>query len=160
MAGQHPHRNQIDLIEWAGPPLVEARALSGRYRYDRVQHTLKVDGVDLAQGHYSLDATLQALAPMALQAQLDGQVRTDTPGSDQPLELSAHAEVNGTLATEAARLQVLAQLRPPEMNATNAMGEQNLAQAVTEAVTGKTAAKAPAKPAAANSSKVLTFCQF
>ena len=143
---------QIDLIEWAGPPLVEARALSGRYRYDRVQHTLKVDGVDLAQGHYSLDATLQALAPMALQAQLDGQVRTDTPGSDQPLELSAHAEVNGTLATEAARLQVLAQLRPPEMNATNAMGEQNLAQAVTEAVTGKTAAKAPAKPAAANSS--------
>lgn len=141
---------QIDLIEWAGPPPVEARALSGRYRYDRVQHSLKVDGVDLAQGHYRLDATLQALAPMALQAQLDGQVRTDTPGSDQPLELSAHATVNGTLATEAARLQVLAQLRPPGTdtgNATDAMGEPGRAQAGAAAGTGKAMPTAPSKRA-------------
>ena len=146
---------QIDLIEWAGPPPVEARALSGRYRYDRVQHTLKVDGVDLAQGHYRLDATLQALAPMALQAQLDGQVRTETPGSDRPLELSAHATVNGTLATEAARLQVLAQLRPPGTDmgtgkagdAGDAMGEQGRAQALAKAMAGKIAARTPAKPA-------------
>ena len=92
---------------------MQARALSGRYRYDRAEHTLTVDGVDLAQGHYRLDATLQGLAPMALQATLDGQVHTATPGSEQPLELAAHATVNGTLATAAARLQVLAQLRPP-----------------------------------------------
>ena len=137
---------QIDLIEWAGPPLVEARALSGRYRYDRVQHSLKVDGVDLAQGHYSLDATLQALAPMALQAQLDGQVRTDTPGSEQPLALSARATVNGTLATEAARLKVLAQLRPPGANVTDALG---VAEAVADkAVPDKAITKTPAKPAA------------
>ena len=103
----------IDAIEWVGPPLVEARGLSGRYQYDRVQHRLQLDGVDLAQGHYRLAATLQAQAPMALQATLDGQVRTVTPGSEQPLELSAHASISGTLATEAARLQVLAQLRPP-----------------------------------------------
>lgn len=153
---------QIDLIEWAGPPPVEARALSGRYRYDRVQHSLKVDGVDLAQGHYRLDATLQALAPMALQAQLDGQVRTETPGSDQPLELSAHATVNGTLATEAARLQVLAQLRPPGTDtgtvigngtgtgtANGALGEQGRAQAVAEAVAGQAAARTSAKTAKA-----------
>ncbi len=139
---------QIDLIEWVGPPLVEARALSGRYRYDRVQHSLKVDGVDLAQGHYSLDATLQALAPMALQAQLDGQVRTETPGSDQLLELSAHATVKGTLATEAARLQVLAQLRPPGASATDAMGGQDRAQSVAEAVADKTATQTPVRPAA------------
>ncbi len=143
---------QIDLIEWAGPPLVEARALSGRYRYDRVQHSLKVDGVDLAQGHYSLDATLQALAPMALQARLDGQVRTETPGSDQPLELSAHATVSGTLATEAARLQVLAQLRPPTASATDAIDGQH-AQDITQTVAGaaaKAAAQPPAKAASAN----------
>lgn len=141
---------QIDLIEWVGPPPVEARALSGRYRYDRVQHSLKVDGVDLAQGHYRLDATLQALAPMALQAQLDGQVRTDTPGSDQPLDLLAHATVNGTLATEAARLQVLAQLRPPGTdtgNATDAMGEPGRAQAGAAAGTGKAMPTAPSKRA-------------
>ncbi len=151
---------QIDLIEWAGPPPAEARALSGRYRYDRVQHSLKVDGVDLAQGHYRLDATLQALAPMALQAQLDGQVRTETPGSDQPLELLAHATVNGTLATEAARLQVLAQLRPPGTDtgtvigngtgtANGAPGEQRRAQAVAEAVAGQAAARTSAKTAKA-----------
>ena len=111
----------VDRIEWAGSAPVAALALSGRYQYDRVQHTLKIDGVDLAQGHYSLEATLQAAAPMALQATLDGQVRTATPGSEQPLELSAHASINGTLATEAARLKVLAQLRPPTAEATNTM---------------------------------------
>ena len=140
----------IDLIEWAGPPPVEAQALKGRYQYDHVQHTLKVDGVDLAQGHYSLDATLEALAPMALQATLQGQVRTATPGSDQPLELSAHATVKGTLATEAARLQVLAQLRPPGANAADALGEQTPAQAMPEAVGNKATAKKPVKPAASN----------
>ena len=104
----------VERIEWAGPPPVEVLALSGRYHYDRVQHHLKIDGVDLAQGHYALDATLQAAAPMALQATLQGQVRTATPGNEQqPLELSAHAHISGTVATEAARLQVLAQLRPP-----------------------------------------------
>lgn len=111
----------VERIEWAGPPPVEALALSGRYQYDRVQHRLKIDGVDLAQGHYSLEATLQGAAPMALQATLDGQVSTVTPGSEQPLELSAHASVSGTLATEAARLQVLAQLRPPTADAANTM---------------------------------------
>ena len=111
----------VDVIEWAGPPVVEARALTGRYQYDRVQHRLKIDGVDLAQGHYRLDATLQAAAPMALQASLDGEVSTITPGSGQPLELTAHATVSGTLATEAARLQLLAQLRPPTAEATNTM---------------------------------------
>ncbi len=137
---------QIDLIEWAGPPPVEARALQGRYQYDRVQHRLTVDGVDLAQGHYSLDATLQALAPMALQATLQGQVRTETPGSDQPLVLSAHAEVKGSLATEAARLQVLAQLRPPEANATEATEAQS-ARGVAQAAAGL-ADKAAVKPPA------------
>ena len=112
----------VDRIEWAGPPPVEALALSGRYQYDRVQHSLKIDGVDLAQGHYSLEATLQAAAPMALQATLEGQVRTATPGNEQqPLELSAHASISGTLATEAARLKVLAQLRPPTAEAVNTM---------------------------------------
>lgn len=139
---------EVDLIEWAGPPPVEARALKGRYQYDRMQHTLKVGGVDLAQGHYSLDATLQALAPMALQATLQGQVRTDTPGSDQPLVLSAHAEVKGTLATEAARLQVVAQLRPPEADATDPLGKPNPDQAMPKAVVTKVATQTPVKPAA------------
>lgn len=109
----------VDRIEWAGPAPVEALALSGRYQYDRVQHRLTINGVDLAQGHYSLEATLQGAAPMALQATLDGQVSTVTPGSEQALELAAHATFSGTLATEAARLKVLAQLRPPTAEAAN-----------------------------------------
>ncbi|WP_027995374.1 translocation/assembly module TamB domain-containing protein [Simplicispira psychrophila] len=134
---------QIDLIEWVGPPVVEARALKGHYQYDRVQHTLAVDGVDLAQGHYSANATLQAQAPMALQATLEGQVRTVTPGNDQPLLLSAHATVNGTLATEAARLQVLAQLRPPTTDAADKT-------AAEKDIQDKAATKPPTKAAAAH----------
>ncbi|MDD2712611.1 MAG: translocation/assembly module TamB domain-containing protein [Simplicispira sp.] len=130
---------QIDLLEWAGPPVVQAHALAGRYRYDRVQHQLTIDGVDLAQGHYSAQATVQALAPMAVQATLQGQVHTVTPGSDQPLQLSAHATVDGTLATAAARLQVLAQLRPPAADAAMATAPAPTATAPDPSATEKRA---------------------
>ena len=103
---------EVDLVEWAGPAPVQARALSGNYRYDRIQHHLDIHGVDWAEGHYSAQATLQAQAPMALQATLEGQVRATTPGTAQPLHLSAHATLSGTLATAAAQLQLQAQVRP------------------------------------------------
>lgn len=103
---------KIDQLEWVGPPAVQAQALAGRYHYDGTQHHLDINSVDLAQGHYSATATLDGRAPMALQARLDGQVSTTAPGSALPLEMSAHASVQGTLATAAARLQMQAQLRP------------------------------------------------
>ena len=103
---------QIGLLHWHGAPAVQAQALAGRYRYDRTQHQLEISGVDLAQGHYRVQATLQARAPMQLEATIDGKVLTTPPGSTQPLALSAHATLQGTLAGAAAQLQLAAQLRP------------------------------------------------
>ncbi|WP_169168627.1 translocation/assembly module TamB domain-containing protein [Acidovorax sp. SRB_24] len=141
---------KIDLLEWAGPPAVQAHALAGRYRYDRVQHALTIDGVDLAQGHYSVEATVQARAPMAVKATVEGQVQTATPGSDQPLKLAAHATVNGSLATAAARLQVAAQLRPSAAGAAAAPAPVPPAPEKRPPTTARNtrtaAAKAPAIP--------------
>ena len=103
---------QIGLLQWHGTPAVQAQALAGRYRHDRTQHQLEISGVDLAQGHYRAQATLKASAPMQLEATIDGTVHTTPPGSTQPLALTAHATLQGTLASAAAQLQLQAQLRP------------------------------------------------
>ena len=103
---------QIALLHWHGAPAVQAQALAGRYHFDHTQHQLEISGVDLAQGHYRAQATLQAQAPMAVEATIDGEVHTTPPGSTQPLALSAHATLQGTLAGAAAQLQLHAQLRP------------------------------------------------
>ena len=101
---------QIGLLQWHGA--TAAQALAGRYRHDRTQHQLEISGVELAQGHYRAQATLQAHAPMQLEATIDGEVHTTPPGSNQPLALSAHATLQGPLAGAAAQLQLAAQLRP------------------------------------------------
>ncbi len=105
---------RVDEIEWAGPPPVLAHALEGTYRFDGDQHRLTVANVELAQGVYSAHATLQAHAPMALEATVDGTVHTAVPGSENgsEIELGARATVQGTLATAAAQLVAQAQVSP------------------------------------------------
>jgi len=111
---------QIDQLTWNSASAVQATGLGGRYRYAGTEHQLDITGIDLAQGHYSGQARLQAEAPMALQATADGRARATLPGAAQPQEWTAHATVQGTLATAAARLQLEAQLRPLEPGATDA----------------------------------------
>lgn len=98
-----------DRIDWAGSTV--AQQLEGTYRYDGEQHRLAVDQVTLAQGRYALLATLQAQAPMALTATLNGTLRTPVPGSAQPLQALAQASAQGTLAGAGAQIQLTAQLR-------------------------------------------------
>lgn len=105
---------RVDELRWAGPPPLQATGLAGRYRYDGTQHHLTVDAVDLAEGHYSAQVQLQGAAPMALQATLEGRITTPVPGSPHPLSVTAHAGIEGTLAGEAALLDVQAQLQPTE----------------------------------------------
>ncbi|WP_225781308.1 translocation/assembly module TamB domain-containing protein [Xenophilus sp. Marseille-Q4582] len=104
---------KIDTIEWAGPPAVEVRALAGRYRYEGQAHQLKIDGVDVADGHYSADLKLQGPAPMALNLALQGRVQAALQ-EDRKLELNAQARAEGTLAGPEARLAVEATLQPAE----------------------------------------------
>lgn len=103
---------RVDQIDWAGPPAVQVLGLAGDYRFDGSEHRLNLANVDLAQGRYSASATLQAHAPMALQATVDGTLRTQVPGGGAALQAAAHATLEGTLATAAAQLQVQARIRP------------------------------------------------
>ena len=103
---------RVDRLDWAGTPAVQALGLAGDYRFDGQQHRLNIERVELAQGRYSARATLDAQAPMALEITVNGTVRTQVPGSAAPLQIGAHATLQGTLATAAAQLTLQARLRP------------------------------------------------
>lgn len=101
----------FERITWAATSPITIAGLAGNYRYDGKQHQLDVQQLSLAQGRYTLQAQLQAQAPMALTASLTGSVQTPVPGSTTQLQAQAKAQVQGTLATAAARLNVTAKLR-------------------------------------------------
>ena len=120
--------------------------LAGKYQYNGAQHQLVVDNVELAEGRYSARVALDADAPMALAATLDGTVRTPSPGGGAPVEATAHASVQGTLATAAARLGLKAQVRATAQTATGAPAP---APARSAASTPRTAARSRAAPESA-----------
>jgi translocation and assembly module TamB len=103
---------KVDQIDWAGPPAVQVLGLAGDYRFDGQSHRLNVASVEVAQGRYTAQATVQAHAPLGLQARVDGTVQASVPGGGAPQQVDAHATLEGTLATAAAQLQLKAQLRP------------------------------------------------
>ena len=103
---------RIDRLQWAGIAAVQALGLVGDYRFDGRQHHLTIGNVALAQGRYTVRATLDAQAPMALDAMVDGSVHQAVPGSSASVQVQAHATLKGTLSTAAAQLQLDARLRP------------------------------------------------
>jgi len=102
----------IDALSWAGPGALQATGLSGRYQFDGTRHGLKLEGAQLAAGHYQAQASLLASAPLALDVQVQGDVQAPIPGNTQPLPLTATASVRGNLAGPNALLEVQAVLRP------------------------------------------------
>lgn len=149
---------KVDSLEWAGSPeqqislagkpAVQAQNLAGDYRYDGTEHHLKIDNVELAQGRYSAKVKLQALAPMTIDATLDGTVHTTPPGGGNPLQVAAHATVQGTLATAAAQLQAAAQLKPVVVAAVAEPAAPAASAAATPArKVAPASAKAPSAPA-------------
>jgi translocation and assembly module TamB len=111
---------RVDTVRWAGPPVVEVKNLAGRYGYAQRQHALTIDGVDVADGHYSARIGLQGDAPMAIDATLEGKVRAPL-AEDRTIEVQAQASVKGTLAGSAARLAIAAELQPTEQDEKNPM---------------------------------------
>ncbi|TAJ62057.1 translocation/assembly module TamB domain-containing protein [Variovorax sp.] len=107
---------RIDDLRWAGPPALQAQRLAGHYRYTGGEHKLDVEGVDIAEGHYSARVKLQGAAPMAIEATLDGRVKAPLP-EERSLEVLAKAGIQGTLAGADARLNVQAELAPAEPDA-------------------------------------------
>ena len=103
---------QVDRLTLAGALGFEATGLQGHYRYNGLAHTLDMSAFEVAQGRYTLQAKLQAAAPMALTARLQGQVHTPDTARLGPMVLDAQATVEGSLAGPDARLNVQAQLQP------------------------------------------------
>lgn len=147
---------KVDSLEWAGSPeqqislagkpAVQAQNLAGDYRYDGTEHHLKIDNVELAQGRYSARVKLQAQAPMAIDATVDGTVQTTPPGGGNPLQVGAHATLQGTLATAAAQLEATAQLKPVAVPAAQPAASAASTPARKGAPAGATARATPAEP--------------
>ncbi|QCB48279.1 translocation/assembly module TamB domain-containing protein [Hydrogenophaga sp. PAMC20947] len=87
-----------------GPALLPADGIASL----ATTHQLRLDSLQLADGHYKAQLNLDGQAPMALSLDLQGDVTTQIP--DGPLvALTAQAKARGTLAGPDATLEVTAQ---------------------------------------------------
>lgn len=111
---------RVDQIDWSGSPGVQLLGLAGDYRFDGEAHRLNIASLEVAQGSYTVQATLQAQAPMALQARVDGTVHAKVPAGGTPQKVDAQATLDGTLATTAAQLLLKARLIPADAPAAGA----------------------------------------
>jgi len=102
---------RVQQLVWAGARPLELSGLAAHYRYDGSQHHLDIATLDFAQGRYALQATLQAHAPLALQARVQGRVEATVPGTGQARPWEAEAQAQGTLAGAGAQVAVQARVR-------------------------------------------------
>jgi len=106
---------RIERVVWEGPPETVITELYGHYRYTGSQHELEVSSLRYAGGFYEAETRLQATSPMQLDATLKGTIQTPLPNQPEKLlDIVATAAIKGTLATEAASLNIAAQARTPE----------------------------------------------
>lgn len=108
---------EIEQLVWNGAPRAEIQQLQGNYRYDGKDHHLDVTRLDWADGSYRAKLQLQGDAPMQLQATLSGHLEAPLPGQERRQALDAEVKIDGTLATEAARLQITADAQAPSDSA-------------------------------------------
>lgn len=112
---------RIERVVWEGPPETVITELYGHYAYTGTHHELEVSSLRYAEGFYAAKTSLQAAAPMQLQAQLRGEIKAPLPNQpDTTLDIVATATASGTLATEAAKLNITAQARTPQSQAQDA----------------------------------------
>ncbi len=101
---------QVGRLDWQATPALTLTQLQGTYAYAAQLHTVVLDSAVLAQGRYRGQATLQAVQPMALQAQLTGQVQTPQTGRIPSVPVMAQVRVQGALGSMESLLQLTAQL--------------------------------------------------
>jgi translocation and assembly module TamB len=103
---------EVREIVWAAATPVTVNGLAGHYQYAQHIHKLRLDGVEVADGRYQGDLTLQGAAPMALTAALRGTVAAPMAEGTAPLVVQADAEVQGTLAQPDGQLHIKARVAP------------------------------------------------
>ena len=64
----------IATLEWQGTTALTATDLAGHYVFDSTTHRLNAGHGRISSGKYDFSATLQATAPMAIAAQVQGTV--------------------------------------------------------------------------------------
>lgn len=128
----------VETVEWVGRTALQISGLNGHYTFDSYQHILDVSQVHISSGIYRVNGRLQAQAPMALSAQLQGVVQTTLPSSRQTVTVQAHAEVRGNLAGRDAVLDLQAQLAPElQAPASNLKQAKQAIQAMQASVTAR-----------------------
>lgn len=126
---------RIQHFVWEGAPAITLTELDAHYRYTGKEHALEVSSLRYAEGLYKAKAQLQAAAPMQLQAQLEGNLQVALPEqAEKTLSVEATAEVSGTLATQAARLQVNAKAHVPEPASENASDKAALSADISAVI--------------------------
>ncbi len=103
---------RIDSLHWQAVVPIEASGLQGHYRFDGQAHTLDLDRLQWAQGLYRGHMRLQGRAPMALDAQLQGELNLPASARPRP-PLQAQAQLQGTLGGPQAELALHARLAAP-----------------------------------------------
>lgn len=101
----------IDTVELPGPPALSLQGVQGHYVYDGTVHRWDLTQVQIAQGTYSAQGTLQAASPMALDTRLRGTVQVAVPGSKSTVDVQAGAHVKGTVSAPDGTLDIDAQLQ-------------------------------------------------
>ncbi len=102
----------VQQIDWNGPPTTTVKALAGHYRYAGDRHQLQIDGIDVADGRYQGQLSLQGATPLAIDASLRGRIQVPMAPGTMPLVVQAEATLHGTLAAPDARLAVSARVAP------------------------------------------------
>lgn len=99
---------QVGAFAYEGRWTVEARRLDAGYHFDGLRHRLALQSLEVAGGEYRGEATLLALAPLTLDAQVSGRIAAPVPGAKEkvPVEFTLRAQGPANAIDASARLQV------------------------------------------------------
>lgn len=125
----------VAALDGLGTPALQAQDVAGHYVFDGKNHTLQVRSIQLASGHYKLSARVQAIAPLAVVAQLQGTVQTQVPSVASVITAQLKADLQGSLAGADAALDVQVDLnqQPAAVSGIGAGATAALPQATLQA---------------------------
>ncbi len=95
---------KVGKVQWiAAANSFEASDIAGDYRFNGVEHQVKLDGLSWAGGRYAGTASVGAEGVLPVQAQLQGRFETAVPGSEKKLPLVFSATLRGPVTDLQAR---------------------------------------------------------
>jgi translocation and assembly module TamB len=99
---------KVGSFAYQGRTQVEGGGLEGRYAFDGLRHEVELASLRVAGGEYQGKATLLAVAPLTLDAQLTGRFDAPVPASSArvPLQLALRAHGPARAIEADAKLRV------------------------------------------------------